>query len=835
MFIVPKRNQARLGLAAAGLLLLLITASATLRSSDWLKRYPPGGDDPYWFELENDLLFSEEIPLPGYSDAELGKLEYPAIAADGRGRVYVAYDFTSEDDREAICLTSFDDGDLSFQPVTEDDPPRRYLEIAGAPGWRTPVQVSSASGIEYRPRLAVAPDGVVWIVWSARRAGRWNVFARTYADGRLGGELQLTSGSEYDFRPVVLAQRSGRVWVAWERGTPDKNMHIVARYHEAGRWSEEIVVEERPGYAYRPGMVEAPGGSVWFVWDHNVGHNTDVYVARYKDGRLGEPVRVTTHPAIDSKASVAWFDDKLWVAWTANRRGDDGWGIVRYSMVRAFDGESWYEPVSAMGGVDLQSRAEAQSYEFPTLIFDPFGRLYLFTRHDHVFSATYYEDGVWHEPWLLDELGWGLRGLYVHAAWLNDHELWMARRDRRTIFLQKMVRQQPQKKKIRLRKYTPANYPKNLAGVEEPGHRGPTRHGDYRVYYGELHVHTAYSDGSGSFDDLYNLYKNVYRLDFLAITDHDALSAGHNHFSPGEWAYLKALNELYNEPGRFVTLNAYEWTHSTWSGRQDSTVRIGHKNVYFKGGEESPFFNHHGDVAYDVASLFKTLREHEALAFPHHPPWGGITWGDHDPEVQTNYEIVSIHGANEYMGNRPIPHRGGMPGTFAQDGLALGKVFGFVGASDSHGLYFHANEGWRADAYKGGLTGALLQDSLSRERVWQALKERRNYATAGEKHYLEFFINGAPMGSIIRVEAPPKISFWVRAYDILYAYIVRNNEDLWVSGKIGGPNTGYRGLRDHTIPPGRNVYYLRVIYKDGTVAWSSPIWVDYQPNRDGSG
>jgi hypothetical protein len=349
------------------------------------------------------------------------------------------------------------------------------------------------------------------------------------------------------------------------------------------------------------------------------------------------------------------------------------------------------------------------------------------------------------------------------------------------------------------------------------------------VYYGDIHVHTAYSDGSGSFDDVFTLYRHVYRRDFIAITDHDALRSGDNHFSPGEWAYLKALNEIYNKPGQFVTLNGYEWTHSTWSGRQDSANRIGHKNVYFRGGEESPFFSHKGQQAHDPESLFKTLHEASAIAFPHHPAWGGMTWEDHDPEIQTNYEIISIHGANESMGNMPIPHRGGMPGTFAQDGLARGAVLGFVGGTDSHGLYYHAHEGWREDPYKGGLTAVLLGDSLTRENVWDALKNRRNYATAGEKLYLEFSVNGAPMGSEIRTTSKPVISFEARSDRLLYASIIRDNKERFISGPVDMRMARYTGVIDESIEPGRHYYYLRVVYKDGMVAWSSPIWVDYRP------
>ena len=808
---------------------LLAIFSGELFSQPPQKGYPPSPDDRYWFQLQNDLYFSEEIALPGYDDGESGRLEYPALAVDSRQNVYVAYNYTTPDSGDAVYITSFHDPDVQYTDFVSADGATRYLRITQGPDWQGPYRVSTRIGEEYRPRVSASSDGTVWIVWSARRDGEWNIFARSFTADGLGAEVQLTAGQGNNFRPVVLATHTGFVWVAWERATPDQHMHIITRYFQDGKWSDETVVDGRPGYAYRPTLLEAPDGVVWFAWDHTSGYNTDVYIRRHGGGRFKEPIRVSTHPAIDAKPALSWHDKKLWIAWTTNRRGDNGWGIIRYPIVRAFNGRSWYEPVAEIKGINLTDRSDTQSMEYPTLTFGPYGRLYLFHRHDHVFNGSYYEDGQWSDPWLLDEWGWGQRGFYVHNAWVAGG-LWLARRDRRTIYLQKMERRNPSKTPARLRRYVPRAYPDTLAGIAGESFRGPTRDGKYQVYYGELHVHTAYSDGSGSFDELYNLYKNIYRLDFLAITEHDELGSSlFNHLSPGEWAYLKALNELYNRPGEFVTLNAYEWTHSTWSGRQDSTVVIGHKNVYFKGGEDSPLFSHFDDRTHDARSLFNTLHDHEALAFPHTAPWSGIIWEDHDPEIETNYEIVSIHGANEYMGNLPIPHRGGKPGTYAQDGLSQGAMIGFVGASDSHGLYYHASEGWREDAYKGGLTGVLLDDTLTRESVWLALKARRNYATSGEKYFLEFFINGQPMGSTVTTRTPPLIAFRALSDKILYAYIIRDNRELFVTGPIGGTRWEYKGLPDESVVPGEHFYYLRVTYENGMMAWSSPIWVTYQP------
>ena len=85
------------------------------------------------------------------------------------------------------------------------------------------------------------------------------------------------------------------------------------------------------------------------------------------------------------------------------------------------------------------------------------------------------------------------------------------------------------------------------------------------------------------------------------------------------------------------------------------------------------------------------------------------------------------------------------------------------------------------------------------------------------------------MGSFINIQDPPLISFEAISDKIIYSYVIRNNKELFVSGKIGGSYYRYRGLKDETISRGENIYYLKVLYNDGTIAWSSPIWVNYVP------
>src|SRR5262245_38755338 len=46
------------------------------------------------------------------------------------------------------------------------------------------------------------------------------------------------------------------------------------------------------------------------------------------------------------------------------------------------------------------------------------------------------------------------------------------------------------------------------------------------VYFGNLHSHTSYSDGSGIPEDAYTHARDVAKVDFLAITEHNHSQAG---------------------------------------------------------------------------------------------------------------------------------------------------------------------------------------------------------------------------------------------------------------------------------------------------------------------
>ena len=105
-------------------------------------------------------------------------------------------------------------------------------------------------------------------------------------------------------------------------------------------------------------------------------------------------------------------------------------------------------------------------------------------------------------------------------------------------------------------------------------------------------------------------------------------------------------------------------------------------------------------------------------------------------------EIFSMHGSSERDGG-PFPMD--IPwmairesGQTVLSALERGCRVGFIASTDEHVGY--------PGAYRFGLMAAYAAD-LSREAIWDALRNRRTYAVTGDRIRLDFRIDNHPMGS----------------------------------------------------------------------------------------
>jgi hypothetical protein len=353
----------------------------------------------------------------------------------------------------------------------------------------------------------------------------------------------------------------------------------------------------------------------------------------------------------------------------------------------------------------------------------------------------------------------------------------------------------------------------------------------YKLYFGDIHIHTQWSlDARGPADQSCIYARDAMNLDFACLTEHDP--------SDAIWERVKAkAKELY-QPGRFATMSAYEWT--------GHNLGAGHKNVYYRDWEgpllRSNLFPARAQTT-SSQDLWAKLRKAgktglNAITIPHHPASKAFPtpWDEQDPEFQRCVEVYSSWGnSEEASGPRPIRLQGGAaPGHYTQDGLASGQRLGFVGGSDSHSgrpgypahsvSYFDSDYAhWEPELYTGGFTGVYAEE-LTREAVFDAIRNRRCYATTGKRIIVDFRIDGHWMGEEFKSRNAPHI--FVKAIGTApldSVTIVKNNQEYL---RMEGHGTELELEFDKTEPPQKtDFYYVRVIQKDFEMAWASPIWI----------
>jgi hypothetical protein len=171
--------------------------------------------------------------------------------------------------------------------------------------------------------IDIAPDGHggLWAVWQSWDGTDDAVLGRHWTEGHWGS-IETISASRGDYhRPQVTAWPDGRavvVWAANEGG----NVELVARWRDPdGSWSQPKTLTDNPFNDFHHKLVLEPSGQCWIVWQAVIDGQYDVLAAALDPEGLGEPVRVTEHPASDREPNVAATDTGLAIVWDSYRNG----------------------------------------------------------------------------------------------------------------------------------------------------------------------------------------------------------------------------------------------------------------------------------------------------------------------------------------------------------------------------------------------------------------------------------------------------------------------------------------------------------------------------------
>ncbi len=154
-----------------------------------------------------------------------------------------------------------------------------------------------------------------------------------------------------------------------------------------------------------------------------------------------------------------------------------------------------------------------------------------------------------------------------------------------------------------------------------------------RLYWGDLHSQTYFSDGLRCPEELYHFARHEGFLDIFALADHS------ESLTDRQWEYFVAVTNDADDPGRFATLVGFEWTNH-WPG---------HRNLYYPG-DGGPILRRGERTVEDLQRLYDVAGEHGALLIPHHTAnvVMGVEWeAGHAPEHERLVEIHSVWGNSE--------------------------------------------------------------------------------------------------------------------------------------------------------------------------------------------
>ena len=291
-----------------------------------------------------------------------------------------------------------------------------------------------------------------------------------------------------------------------------------------------------------------------------------------------------------------------------------------------------------------------------------------------------------------------------------------------------------------------------------------------KLFWGDLHNHCGITYGFGGLE--YALAAAQTHLDFCSVTPHamwpdmpprtketefliDFHTRGFDKIKRN-WQEVKEVIDNANKENEFVTLFSFE-IHSSRYG--DYHVVSPDKNLELI----------YGSSVFDVINR-ETC---ECIGIPHHiaytPGYRGIDWESFDEKISPLVEVYSKHGcAMSDTALFPYYHDMGPRDSrnTVYAGLQRGKRFGFAGSTDHHAGF--------PGSYGDGRLAVAATD-LSRQSIWQAIRERKTYAVTGDKIHCDFTVNNAGFGSIIPFAKERMIIYKVNACDFIDKIVINRN------------------------------------------------------------
>lgn len=330
----------------------------------------------------------------------------------------------------------------------------------------------------------------------------------------------------------------------------------------------------------------------------------------------------------------------------------------------------------------------------------------------------------------------------------------------------------------------------------------------YQVVFGNLHSHTALSDGIGTLTQAWTYARDTANIDVLSITDHS------HYLTTAEYNSVLSNANAFTQNGVFVALAGQEMGIANSSG-------YGHMSVW-NASQVAP------------SSAFTNMSN--AYGFY---ATEGVPGGFNHPEPMnggSNFDnLAYVFQYDNYVNTLEV--RNGKRSSSYESrylqALTNGWHIGAVANQDNHNGEWGDQQNWSSggDIY---LTGMLV-DSLATDAVLDALFNRRVYATEinpiSDRVNMLFKANAGTSGTIwmgeIDTVATTALNFEVEAtassnFQLIQIY---KNASLYYSEATAITNDLTWTFSDTVGQGETNFYHIRLRQTDQDYTWSSPIWL----------
>ncbi len=764
-------------------------------------------------------------------------------------------------DSDFPTVLAGNDGELWTAWVTYGDGSNRVLARRfDGKAWQSTETISGNPGDVFLVKMGRDKHNRPWIIWSEQVDGNFDLYGR-YRDGnRWSSTERLTNAQQPDIQHALTTDSNGNLWLTWQ-GFRDGKSDILVRNYDGETWSAEQKVSTSPANDWKPAITADSAGAVYVAWDTYDQANYDVVMRRWSGDAWGETIALANTPKFEAHVTLACDDqDRVWAAWNESgfQWGKDSGFLIYKEATRLYQWRSLGVGVYANGrlqhpATDINAAlpVELQDYnDLPVLQRDAQGRMWLFFRHRllrardtpdftpahraawQIYGTAYVGDS-WTKPLHLpfsrgrQDMRWGLSqsgDSAMYAAWPTDNrdaEQFVF--DRTDVYAAKLpalagAAKSPVLAEHKERRYdTYPSHPNeefDLKRIRDYTIKSGGK--TYRIYRGDTHRHTEFSDdgyNDGSLFETYRYALDAASLDYLGVSDHNSGSGQDNEYI--NWL-IPQVADLFHLPGTFTPIYTYE---------RSLGYPNGHRNILAgKRGIPTlpiPAAERRGEVG--AEKLYEYLRKYDAIAISHTSATGmGTDWRDNDPELEPLVEIYQGDRVSaEYEGapraatsEKPYNQQGGIfPAGYVWNAWAKGYKLG-VQASSDH-ISTHVSY------------ACTIAEDFSRDGLLDAMRKRHSYAATdniildyrlqtGGKEYLQ--------GDIVEVDGAFKL--WINIIGtarIEQIDIIKNNTFIHTRQNL--EEAVNFTFVDNEVTPGESYYYVRVQQKNQEMAWSSPIWV----------